>query len=124
MFQKLASALNTAKTVLSSPLLSARHLLSPSHSDEDTPDTPAPMDLLMNVMSVQEALLGAETQAEVDVLAAENDQRREKCVAVLRECVASGEEDAQVATEALMELTYWENFKAQLAAWPDTPHVH
>jgi molecular chaperone HscB len=119
--QALSARINEAYKTLSSPLLRAQYLLSlrgdHSHSDDATQlgDGKGDQELLLEVLELRERIEDAETEAEVEGMRAENEERLAESVKALEEAFAR--DDLEAARREAVRLRYWVNVGDTLREW-------
>ena len=119
--QALSARINEAYKTLSSPLLRAQYLLSlrgdHSHSDDAAQlgEGKDDQELLLEVLELRERIEEAETEAEVEEMTAENEERLTESVRVLEEAFAR--DDLEAARKEAVRLRYWVNVGDTLREW-------
>lgn len=119
--QALSARINEAYKTLSSPLLRAQYLLSirgdDSHSDDAAQLGPAQGDqeLILEVLELRERIEELETEAEVEEMKSENDERIEESVGELERAFEG--DDLEAAKREAVRLRYWVNVGDVLREW-------
>ena len=119
--QALSARINDAYKTLSSPLLRAQYLLSlrgdHSHSDDAAQlgEGKDDQELLLEVLELREQIEEAETEAEVEEMTTDNEERLAKSVRVLEEAFAR--DDLEAARREAVRLRYWVNVGDTLREW-------
>lgn len=125
-----SSAINEAYKTLQDPLRRARYLLQLRGVDVEDDGGKlggdgAPggdMELLVEVMEAREAVEEAGSEAEVEVLREENEERIARSVGVLEEAFAEG--DVGGAGREAVRLGYWRNIAESLREWTGRGEGH
>lgn len=119
--QALSAHINEAYKTLSSPLLRAQYLLSlrgdHSHSDDAAQlgEGKGDQELLLEVLELRERIEEAETEAEVEEMRRDNEERVAKSVRVLEEAFAR--DNIEAARREAVRLRYWVNVGDTLREW-------
>ncbi|KHN99909.1 Co-chaperone Hsc20 [Metarhizium album ARSEF 1941] len=114
-----SAAVNEAYRTLSNPLLRAQYLLALQGVDVANDETlkVAEPDLLAVVLDAHETIERARRPADLDALAAENEERIRTCETVLER--AFREHDLDAAKREAVRLRYWVNVRGAVADWAD-----
>jgi molecular chaperone HscB len=115
--ENISSTITHAYSTLQNPLSRAAYLLN--HLDPPVPITESSKlsdpELLMTVLEVREAIEGASTPEEVDVIKQENQERITQVQSELSK--AFGEGRAEDARDRTIELRYWEGLRKACDDW-------
>ncbi|KAL1854814.1 hypothetical protein Daus18300_011330 [Diaporthe australafricana] len=118
--EAMSTHINAAYKTLLHPLLRAQYILAERYGidlagDEAGAHAGGDEALLFEVLEVREAIDAAETEADLEVLTKENEERIARCVERLGRAFAEG--DVDNAAGASVTLRYWESIKESIKGW-------